>query len=133
MIAAVAVGRLDSCLFVALWRISDHAIGIRKSMNQSNPTPPHRAPRRENLNLHLGETVLPDGNEGGDTILTVVEEDDHAIGVHGLASEELVVLEVGDDLLGVSGSTLLESGDLLSGGTLLLELGLDSLHVAWYS
>jgi hypothetical protein len=98
-------------------------------MNQSNPAP--RTPPRENLNLHLGETVLPDGNVGGDTVLTVVEEDDHAIGVHGLASEELVVLEVGDDLLGVTGSTLLESGDFLGGGALLLELGLDHLHVAW--
>ena len=100
-------------------------------MNQSNPAP--RTPPRENLNLHLGKTVLPDGNVGGDTVLAVVEEDDHAIGVHGLASEELVVLEVGDDLLGVTGSTLLESGDLLGGGALLLELGLDHLHVAWKS
>jgi hypothetical protein len=98
-------------------------------MNQSNPAPPH-TPRRENLNLHLGKTVLPDGNEGGNTVLAVVEEDNHAVGVHGLASEELVVLEVGDNLLGVRGSALLESGDLLGGGTLLLELALDGLHVA---
>ena len=83
------------------------------------------------LNLHLGETVLPDSDEGGDTVLAVVEENDHAIGVHGLAGVELVVLEVGDNLLGVAGGTLLESGDLLGGGTLLLELGLDRLHVAW--
>ena len=75
--------------------------------------------------------MLPDGNVGGDTVLAVVEEDDHAIGVHGLASEEFVVLEVGNDLLGVGSSTLLELSDLLGGGTLLLELGLDGLHVAY--
>jgi hypothetical protein len=74
--------------------------------------------------------VLPDGNEGGDTVLAVVEEDDHAVGVHGLAGVELVVLEVGDNLLGVTGSTLLEGGDLLGGSTVLQELSLDSLHVA---
>jgi hypothetical protein len=85
----------------------------------------------EDLNLHLGETVLPDSNVRSDAVLAVVEEDNHAVGVHGLASEELVVLEVGDNLLGVGGSTLLEGGDLLGGGTPLLELGLDGLHVAW--
>ena len=90
-------------------------------MNQSNPAP--RTPPRENLNLHLGKTVLPDGNEGGDTVLAVVEEDDHAIGVHGLASKELVVLEVGDDLLGETGSALLEGGDLLGRGALGLLSG----------
>ena len=77
--------------------------------------------------------MLPDGDVGGDAVLAVVEEDNHAIGVHGLASEELEVLEVGDDLLGEGGSTLLEGGDLLGGGTLLLELSLDGLHVAWGS
>jgi hypothetical protein len=46
--------------------------------------------------------VLPDSHIGCDTVLAVVEEDDHSIGVHGLANEELVVLEVGDDLLGES-------------------------------
>lgn len=75
--------------------------------------------------------MLPDGDVRGDTILAVVEEDNHAVGVHGLASEELVVLEVGDNLLGIRGSALLESSDLLGRGTLLLKLGLDSLHVAW--
>ena len=74
--------------------------------------------------------MLPDGNEGGNTVLTVVEEDDHAIGVHGLADQELVVLEVANNLLGESLGTLLESGDLVGAGALLGELGLDSLHVA---
>jgi hypothetical protein len=44
--------------------------------------------------------VRPAGYIGRDAVLAVVEKDDHAIGVHGLANEELVVLEVGDDLLG---------------------------------
>lgn len=55
----------------------------------------------------------------------------HAIGVHGLASVELEVLEVGQELLlDVGLGTLLELGDLLRVGALLLELGLDGLHVA---
>lgn len=53
----------------------------------------------------------------------------HAIGVHGLADEELVVLEVGDDLLGEALGALLESGNLLVGSTPLLEALLDLLHV----
>jgi hypothetical protein len=52
------------------------------------------------LNLHLDQTVLPDSHVGRHAVLAVIEENDHAIGVHGLADEELVVLEVGDDLLG---------------------------------
>jgi hypothetical protein len=83
------------------------------------------------LNLHLLETVLPDGNVGGDTVLAVVEEDNHTVGVHGLASIELVVLEVGDDLLGEAGSLGLEllDGSLIS--ALVLESLLDGLHVAY--
>lgn len=30
---------------------------------------------KANLNLHLGDTVLPDDDVGGNTVLTVVEED----------------------------------------------------------
>lgn len=30
------------------------------------------------LHLHLGQTMLPDGDIGGDTVLTVVKEDDPA-------------------------------------------------------
>lgn len=77
--------------------------------------------------------MLPDGNVGCDTILAVVEEDDHAIGVHGLAGEELVVLEVADDLLSVARGLGLEvlDGGLVS--ALLLEAILDCLHVACIS
>jgi hypothetical protein len=83
------------------------------------------------LNLDRIKTVLPDGNEGGDTVLAVVEEDDHTVGVHGLAGVELVVLEVANDLLGEAGSLGLE---LLDGGlvsALGLESLLDRLHVAY--
>ena len=93
-----------------------------------------RALSHPGLNLHLLETVLPDGDEWGDTVLAVVEEDNHAVGVHGLAGEELVVLEVGDDLLGVAlglGLKVLDGGLV---GTLGLESLLDCLHVAcWQS
>lgn len=55
----------------------------------------------------------------------------HSIGVHGLASVELKVLEVGQQLLlDIGLGTLLESGDLLGGSALGLEASLDSLHVA---
>jgi hypothetical protein len=95
------------------------------------PTPPSLLFSVPSLNLHLLETVLPDGHEGGNTVLAVVEEDDHAVGVHGLAGEELVVLEVGNDLLGVARSLGLE---VLNGGVvgaLGLETLLDGLHVAY--
>jgi hypothetical protein len=83
------------------------------------------------LDLHLIETVLPDDDIGGDAILTVVQHDDQAIDVHGLASIELEVLEVGDkSLLDVFLGALLESRDGVGIGTLLLELRLDGLHVA---
>lgn len=103
------------------------------------------------LDLHLLQTVLPGNDVGGDTILTVVEEDDpdsvskfgtcicfywlkghlHAIGVLRLAGVELKVLEVGQEgVLDVSLSTLLKSSDALSSSTLLLERSLDRLHVA---
>jgi hypothetical protein len=62
-------------------------------------------------------------------ILTVVEEDDHAIGVHGLAGEELPVLEGTDNLLGESLSTSLELLNLLVRGAVGLHGLLDLLHV----
>lgn len=62
-------------------------------------------------------------------ILTVVEEDDHAVRVHGLASEELPVLEVGDNLLGESGGTGLELLDLVVRSASGLHVLLDLLHV----
>lgn len=114
------------------------------------------------LVLDLLDTILPEREIGytcyelpreieavkahtSDTILAVVEEHNHAIGVHGLASVlhtmvskwtasservtyEFVVLEVGDDLLCEGLGTLLESLNTL--GLRLLELRLDGLHVA---
>ena len=62
-----------------------------------------------------------------DTILTVVKERNHALGVHFLANVELVVLEVGDDLLGERGRALLEG--LYPVGLALLELAFNRLHV----
>lgn len=41
------------------------------------------------LDLHGLDGVLEDGEEGGDTILAVVEEHDGTIGVHGLSNVEL--------------------------------------------
>jgi hypothetical protein len=53
--------------------------GIRK-VNDPNRLQPQLG--QIHLDLHLGEAVLPDGNVRSDTILAVVEEDDHAVGVH---------------------------------------------------
>ena len=84
-----------------------------------------------NLDLGLLEAVLPDDNVGGGAVLAVVEEDNHAVGVHGLAGVELPVLELGeDDVLGEGTGLGLEVLDLLGGLALLLEGGLDGLHVA---
>lgn len=79
------------------------------------------------LDLLLLDTVLPEDEVRSSTVLSVVEEGDHSIGVHGLTSVEVVVLEVGDNLLGVSLGSLLEGLDLI--GLVLGEVGLDSLHV----
>lgn len=123
-------------------------LGMRGSKTrgtQSHKTDP--------LDLHLGETVLPNNDIGSGTVLTVVEEDNpedfklannlayttnnwtnylHGIGIHALASVELVILEVGDQLiLDKVGSASLESLDLLGGLASLLELSLDSLHVTY--
>ena len=73
------------------------------------------------------------GDVRSGTILTVVEEDDHSIGIHRLANEELVVLEVADDLLGVGGGTLLESGDILVAAAVALHGLLDLLHVGYFA
>jgi len=75
--------------------------------------------------------VLPEGDEGGGSILAVVHQDDHSIGVHGFAHVEVVVLEAADDLLGETLSALLEGRDVLRGSVLLGHLRLDSLHVAY--
>ena len=54
----------------------------------------------------------------------------HAIGVHGLADEELVVAKVGNNLLGELLSAGLELLDLLCAGAPRGERLLDLLHVA---
>jgi hypothetical protein len=82
------------------------------------------------LHLHLLEAVLPRNDIRGGTILAVVEEDDHPIGVHGLAGEKLKVLELGeDDILGVRLGLGLELLDLILRLPDLLEMLLDGLHV----
>ena len=101
------------------------------------------------LDLHLGQTVLPDRDVGSDTILAVVHEDDprsplvagshldirggnsHSIRVHGLANVEVVVLEVGNNLLGKSLSALLKRSDLFIGSVLRLQRLLHLLHVCY--
>jgi hypothetical protein len=84
---------------------------------------------------HLPKTVLPEDHVRGNTVLSVVHEDDHTIGVHRLSSEELVVLEVSNDLLGESTGGGLESGEtslgvLVSTVSLGLEGSLGLLHVS---
>jgi len=99
------------------------------------------------LDLLLLDTVLPDGHKWRDTVLTVVEQHNptahvsthtsrghdrshlHSVGVHGLADKELVVLEVGNDLLRVSLRTRLELLDRLVAGAVGLHSLLDLLHV----
>lgn len=99
-------------MLFALWRYS-----IIRGIREINPNRHVQQPR---LDLHLGQTVLPDGDEWGDTVLAVVEEDDHAVGVHALASVKLVVLEVGDDLLSKALGLALEVLDLGLVSTLCL-------------
>jgi hypothetical protein len=65
----------------------------------------------------------------GGSILAVVEENNHAVRVHGLAGVELPVLEGADNLLGEGLSTSLELLDLVVGGVSGLHLLLDGLHV----
>jgi len=82
------------------------------------------------LNLHLRQAVLPDSHERRDPILAVVKQNDHSIGVHGLADEKLVVLEAGNNLFGKGGCSFLKLLDLVLTATLLLHAFLDRLHVA---
>lgn len=81
------------------------------------------------LDLHLLQTVLPEGSIRGDTILTEVNQDMHGIAIHRLAHQDVVVVVVGQDLLDGSGGLGLELLDRLLGGTLLLELVVDTLDV----
>jgi hypothetical protein len=83
------------------------------------------------LNLHLLKTVLPDGSVRGDTVFTEIDEDVHAVGVHGLVHENIIVVVVAKDLLDGGGSATLEFLDGLLRGTLFLELVVDTLDVGW--
>lgn len=107
------------------------------------------------LDLHRAQTMLPKGDIGGDTILTVVQEDNpiipivsyrnlfmhgtstsgrldlHSIRVHLRTSVELVVLEVSADLLEESSSLRLEILDLRIRSTSLLQLRRKGLQVAY--
>jgi hypothetical protein len=84
---------------------------------------------------YLLQSILPVDHVRGDTVLSVVHQDDHTLGVHRLSNEELVVLEVSDQLLGEGLSGSLESrepclGGLVSGLGSLSEGRLELLHVA---
>lgn len=81
------------------------------------------------LDLNLLKTVLPDSSERGDTVLTEIDEDVHAVGVHRLVHEDIVVVVVGEDLLDGSGSATLEFLDGFFGGTVFLELVVDALDI----
>lgn len=92
--------------------------------------------------------MLPQSDVRGDTVLTVVEEDNpayalarhdqtkarvfniHGIGVHALADQELVVAEAANDLLSEGRGTGLELLDLVVAGAAGLEGLLDLLHVS---
>lgn len=51
-----------------------HAVGSRKFNDQIQPSSPS-TPIQSPLDLHLIQSVLPDGDKGSDSILAVVEED----------------------------------------------------------
>ena len=57
----------------------------------------------------------------------IVEEGDHAIGIHGFTGVEFIILEIGDNLFSVGCSPLFEGLDPI--GFRLLEFSLDGLHV----
>jgi hypothetical protein len=81
---------------------------------------------------NLFDTVLPESEVWGGTVLSVVllsvlstgqggiayKESDHSLGVHALSNVEFVVLEVTNDLLGEGSGVLLESGDSVGVGLL---------------
>jgi hypothetical protein len=100
-----------------------------KNLYHPQSVTPNFVPPTKHLNLHLRQPLLPHNNIRRNTILSVVQQHNHRIRIHRLSSEELIVLEVCNDLLGVGGSSLFESGDLGLGGVALLEGLLDLLHV----
>src|SRR5947209_8740497 len=89
--------------------------------------------------------MLPDCNKGRRSILAVVHQDHpsaistvytrpyeanlHSIRIHRLADIEIVVLEVGHNLLGIGRGALLEFGNLGIVGSISFESLLDLLHV----
>lgn len=73
--------------------------------------------------------MLPHGGKGGNTILTEIDENVHAVGVHGLVHENVVVIVVGKDLLDSGGCAGLEFLDFLVGSTLFLEFVIDGFDV----
>lgn len=81
------------------------------------------------LDLHLLQTVLPQGSIGSNAVLTVVDQDVHGVAVHGRAHQHVVVIVVGEDLLDGGGGAGLELLDGLLAGTLLLELVVEVLDV----
>ena len=84
--------------------------------------PPHS-------NLLLLQAMLPHGDKGRNAILAVVEQDDHAVGIHALANQELVVLEVVDDLLREGLRARFELLDLFGRRSPLAQRFLHLLHV----
>lgn len=134
-------------LFLQNSQLIHHQIHAIKT-NVRNPISEWvKATMASRLELDLLEAILPEGKVGcgemlikvqalmyrvsrrtGDAVLAVVEERNHAIGIHFFANVELIVLEVGNDLLCERGRALLEGG--YSIGLALLELGLDCLHVS---
>lgn len=99
------------------------------------------------LDFLLLQTMFPDRYERRDAVFAVIHQDhpvtlsvslcctvvtrnSHSVRVHGLADEEVIVLEVTRDLLCLSARSTLECFDLLFARTLVLESFLHSLHVA---
>jgi hypothetical protein len=73
--------------------------------------------------------MLPGRDIRRDTILTIIQQQDHGVRVHALADKELKVLEAADNLLGVAAGLGLKVLDLVVGGAIRLERLLDLLHV----
>lgn len=81
------------------------------------------------LHLHLLKAMLPHSGIRGNAIITEIDENMHAIGVHGLVHKDIVVVVVGKDLLDSCGSAGLEFLDFLFGGTFFLEFIVDGFDV----
>lgn len=99
---------------------------IKKKSNQSNNviSKPH-------LDFFLLETMLPDSNIRRDAILAVIQQYNHAIRIHALTNQELVILEAAHNLFGICLRARLKSLDLFIARAFLLEPFLDLLHVGY--